>query len=82
MSDTVLLLRYHENKGRLYRSISVLKQRHGWHEQGARALEMTPQGILIGPKLDDIVGLMLDPPLLATFYPTADREDGVRADVQ
>ena len=69
LADTVLLLRFQERRGRRRRTVSVLKQRHGPHSMTARELHLTSSGLAVGDPVDGYVGLTLDPPLFATFYP-------------
>lgn len=69
MSDTILMLRYNEQTGRLRRTISVLKQRHSAHDESARELFLSSSGIEVGQSMNDFVGLTLDPPVMTTLQP-------------
>ena len=47
LGDTVVLLRMYERPGRIGRTISVVKKRHGAHDLDIRQLELTGHGVRI-----------------------------------
>jgi circadian clock protein KaiC len=52
LGDCVLLLRMREEGGRLVRTITVVKKRHGPHDMNVRAFEIRPDGLEIRPAGD------------------------------
>jgi len=58
LSDAVLLLRFFEAQGRVYKAISVLKKRVGAHEDTIRELRLSAQGLQVGEPLRDFQGVM------------------------
>lgn len=51
LADTVVLLRHFEAAGRVRRAISVIKKRHGPHENTIRELSITAAGLSVGEPL-------------------------------
>ncbi len=49
LGDTILLLRMHEERPRITRSITAVKKRHGPHDMTVYELDIHPGGIAIGP---------------------------------
>ncbi|MBI3651271.1 MAG: AAA family ATPase [Acidobacteria bacterium] len=62
LADTVLLLRYFENQGRIHKAISVIKKRTGYHEEAIRELRLTSTGVQVGEKLDEFQGILTGVP--------------------
>jgi circadian clock protein KaiC len=58
LADTVLMLRYFEAEGAVHRALSVVKKRTGPHENTIRELEITSQGIRVGPPLSRFHGVL------------------------
>jgi circadian clock protein KaiC len=58
LADNVLLLRYFENAGRIYKAISVIKKRMGAHEEAIRELRLTGNGIQVGRELTQFQGVL------------------------
>lgn len=58
LADTILLLRYFEDSGRLRKALSVLKKRSGKHEDSIRELSLVRGGISIGPPLTGLRGVL------------------------
>jgi circadian clock protein KaiC len=71
IADAVILLRFYENKGRLHRAISVMKKRHGNHENAIRQLQLESGGIGVGESLDHLKGVFtgVPTPTSATIVP-------------
>lgn len=64
LSDTVLLLRYFEDAGRVRKAISVLKKRSGAHEDTIRELSLDHHGVHIGDALSNMRGVLTGVPTL------------------
>ncbi|HEX6705139.1 MAG TPA: ATPase domain-containing protein [Albitalea sp.] len=62
LADTVVLLRYFENHGRVCGAISVLKKRSGEHERTIRAFEIRQGGVSVGPPLEQFQGVLTGVP--------------------
>jgi circadian clock protein KaiC len=63
IADSVLLLRYFENKGRVRKAISAIKKRTGPHEDTIRELVIeSGKGITIGEPLRDFRGVLTAAP--------------------
>jgi len=58
LSDTIVLLRYFEDAGRLRKAISVVKKRSGRHEDTIRELVLAPEGISVGKTLSAYRGVL------------------------
>lgn len=58
IADTVIFARHFEAFGRLRRCISVLKKRHGSHEKTIRELDVSANGVELGPALTDFSGIL------------------------
>ena len=70
LSDTVLLLRYFEARGRIRHAISVVKKRTGHHERTIREYFIDGHGIRIGPALEEFRGILTGVP---TFSGSSER---------
>ncbi len=64
VADTVVLLRYFEDRGAIHRAISVLKKRLGQHERSLRELTITSDGLLVGDPLTQFRGVLTGVPEL------------------
>ena len=62
LADTVLLTRFFEARGSVRKAISVIKKRSGAHETTIRELNMTKEGVQIGPALKDFEGVLTGVP--------------------
>jgi len=58
LADTVLLLRYFESEGRVKKAVSVLKKRSGAHEETIRELSFGGGGLVLGPPLSNMHGVL------------------------
>ncbi len=58
LSDGVVMFRYFEAKGRLFKAISVAKSRTSEHETSIREFKLGPSGIMIGEPLEDFEGVL------------------------
>jgi circadian clock protein KaiC len=63
LADTVILLRYFENRGVIRKAISVVKKRSGQHEPTLRELAMGAGGVHIGPPLQEFRGILTGFPI-------------------
>ncbi|RAK51464.1 ATPase domain-containing protein [Phenylobacterium deserti] len=64
LADTVVLLRYFEDRGRVRRAISVVKKRTGHHEETIREYQIDRNGITLGPPLTDFQGILRGVPVV------------------
>ncbi len=62
LADAVVLLRRFEAGGMVRLAISVPKKRHGDHEKTLRELQLSSEGIRVGPPLKDFHGLLCGTP--------------------
>jgi circadian clock protein KaiC len=76
LADTIVMLRYFELDGRVRKAISVLKKRSGAHEETIRSLDLSADGIRIGPALTNMRGVLTGSPrpIEATTDGTGKRE--------
>src|SRR5581483_2555605 len=58
LADTVVLLRYFEESGRIRKAISVIKKRIGWHEDTIREFQITANGLRVGAPLAEFEGVL------------------------
>lgn len=58
LADTVVLLRYYESAGRVKKALSVLKKRAGAHEDSIRELTFGSSGVVVGPPLTNMHGVL------------------------
>jgi KaiC/GvpD/RAD55 family RecA-like ATPase len=63
LSDAVIMLRYFEADGRVRRAISVVKKRSGPHENAIRELQLTSEGLKVGPPLTQFSGILRKMPM-------------------
>lgn len=62
LADAVLVLRHFEAEGRIRRAISVIKKRHGEHEQTIRELRITSAGVQIGEPITSFSNILTGNP--------------------
>ncbi|HEY2092814.1 MAG TPA: ATPase domain-containing protein [Thermoanaerobaculia bacterium] len=72
LADCVILVRYFEAHGEVRKAISVIKKRSGAHETAIRRLQITSDGVAIGPPLKQFRGVLAGVPVLVDVD---DRED-------
>jgi circadian clock protein KaiC len=69
LADSVILLRYFEDRGRVRKAISVVKKRSGPHEENIRELWFDAGGIHLGEPLTGLRGIL-------TGVPTPESDGG------
>jgi circadian clock protein KaiC len=62
LADTVLLLRYFEESGRVRKAISVIKKRIGKHEDTIREFKLEDGGLRVGDALHNFHGVLTGVP--------------------
>lgn len=62
LADTVVLLRYFEQAGRIRKAISIIKKRIGSHEDTIRELRLARDGIVVGEALQKFEGVLTGVP--------------------
>jgi circadian clock protein KaiC len=62
LADTVIALRYFEDRGRVRQAISVVKKRSSNHERSLRELRFGENGILVGEPLTEYRGVLTGVP--------------------
>lgn len=62
LADSVVLLRYFEDDGKVRKAISVVKKRSGAHEQSIRELSFDEEGIHLSEPLSQFRGIMTGAP--------------------
>lgn len=62
MADTVILFRFFEAAGRIRKSLSVIKNRSGSHEDTIRELRIDHHGLQVGAPLNDFRGVLTGTP--------------------
>ncbi len=63
LADAVLVFRYFEAGGRLRKALSVAKKRGGSHADTIRELWFGPEGIHVGPALEEFRGILTGVPV-------------------
>ena len=63
LADTIILLRYFEDQGRVRQAISVVKKRGGQHERTLREFTLDGQGITVGDTLSTLRGVLTGVPV-------------------
>jgi circadian clock protein KaiC len=58
LSDTIVLFRYFESRGSVYKALSVAKSRTTPHEASIREFRLGPTGVKIGEPLKDFEGVL------------------------
>jgi circadian clock protein KaiC len=77
LSDAVVMLRYFEYNGTVRRALSVVKKRSGDHEHTIREFRLSPQGITLGPPLNQFSGIFTGTPrYTGDSAPLMDGENG------
>jgi circadian clock protein KaiC len=69
LADTIVVLRYYELEGHLRKAISVVKKRSGAHEETIRGFELGAAGIVVGPPLSRMRGVLTGTPWLVDAPP-------------
>jgi circadian clock protein KaiC len=64
LADTVLLLRFFEDRGRVRKAVSVLKRRAGRHEDTIREVQVTDHGLEVGEPLTTFHGVLTGVPTI------------------
>lgn len=64
LADCVILVRYFEAHGEVWKAISVIKKRSGAHETAIRQLSITSEGLKIGRPLKQFRGVLAGVPVL------------------
>ena len=64
LADTVILLRYFEMTGEVRRAVSVVKKRTSAHENTIREYRLTNHGIVVGPPLTNLHGVLRGVPTM------------------
>jgi circadian clock protein KaiC len=62
LSDSVVLLRYFEVRGRVRQAISILKKRSGEHERTIREFRISKTGIVISEPVEGLQGVLSGTP--------------------
>ncbi len=62
LADSVILLRYFEESGRIRKAMSVVKKRMGAHEDTIREFKFSPRGMQVGAPLDEFDGVLTGVP--------------------
>jgi circadian clock protein KaiC len=64
LADCVILVRYFEARGEVWKAISVIKKRSGAHETAIRQLKITSDGLVLGPSLKQFRDVLAGVPVL------------------
>ena len=82
LADSVILLRYFENAGRVKKAISVLKKRSGPHEESIREMHFDGNGIHLSEPLSQFQGILTGVPtrMLSPGVGAASSTGGQKAD--
>jgi circadian clock protein KaiC len=62
LSDGILLFRYFESKGNIFKAVSVAKNRTAAHETSIREFRLGKGGVLVGEPLVDFEGILAGAP--------------------
>lgn len=65
LADSVVLLRYFEDRGTVRKAISVVKKRSGYHEETIRELRFDAAGIHLSSALTELRGILTGVPIPA-----------------
>jgi circadian clock protein KaiC len=78
LADTVLLLRFFEERGAVKQAVSIIKKRSGNHERTIREISMTSAGIELSEPLKNLQGVLTGVPSFLSDDPKslAFRSDG------
>jgi circadian clock protein KaiC len=72
LADSVIMLRYFENAGKVKKAISVLKKRSGAHEESIRELRFDSKGIHLSEPLSQFRGILMGVPVEITTQKNAE----------
>jgi circadian clock protein KaiC len=75
LSDTVLLLRFFEARGKIRKAISVMKKRVGSHEDSIREFRLSNDGLAVGEPLEEFQGIMTGVPSYSGPRPILETPD-------
>jgi circadian clock protein KaiC len=62
LSDVILMFRYFEARGNVFKAVSVAKSRTQAHETSIREFRLGPSGVLVGEPLIDFEGILSGAP--------------------
>jgi circadian clock protein KaiC len=62
LSDVILMFRYFESRGNVFKAVSVAKSRTTEHETSIREFRLGPAGVLVGEPLVDFEGILTGAP--------------------
>jgi circadian clock protein KaiC len=62
LADTVILLRYFEESGRIRKAVSIIKKRIGKHEDTIREFKLDANGLRVGEPLENFQGVLTGVP--------------------
>jgi circadian clock protein KaiC len=62
LSDVILMFRYFESRGNVFKAISVAKSRTTEHQTSIREFRLGPSGVLVGEPLVDFEGILTGAP--------------------
>ncbi len=62
MADSILLLRHFEAEGAIHQALSIVKKRHGPHERAIRQFKISPEGLRVGPPIEEFSGVLTGTP--------------------
>lgn len=65
LADTVILLRYFEQGGKIKKAVSVIKKRIGEHEDTIREFRVDSGGLRVGEPLEEFHGVLTGTPIFA-----------------
>ncbi len=70
IADNVILLRYYEHMGEVRRAISIFKRRMGRNERTIRDVEISASGLVIGPPMTGLRGILGGAPIHVSEHGT------------
>jgi circadian clock protein KaiC len=76
LADTVVLLRYFEELGAVKQAISVIKKRSGNHERTIREIKIAQGGLVVGPPLTGMQGVLTGVPHIFSMAGTGNGHGG------
>ncbi len=75
LADAVVLWRYYEAFGSVKQALSVIKKRSGRHERTIRDIKVGAGGIVVGPPLKNMQGVLAGVPFLVDPPPDAPTDE-------
>ena len=63
LADSVILVRYFEDRGKVRKAISVVKKRSGYHEETIRELWFDSGGVHVSEPITDLRGILTGDPI-------------------